>query len=254
MKVALKKTLLVVWFPLTILFIWEIAAARFPNAFFVRPSEIATTASEIVSSSWLVESLLPTLALVLGGYLLGTAAGVFFGALIGSHPLSLSVLGPVAVFVRSTPSAAIIPVVLAVFGIGLTSLYVAVAVAVGFQMVLITMLAVARTDIATLEAAQVMKLGRLVTTVKIRLPAATADLLTALHVGIQTAVLVAITVEILAGGSGLGRFVVEALNAFRIPSLWVGVLVVGLVGVVFHEIFLKLERRLVPWYFAVKSP
>lgn len=253
MRRFLRHLSLVVWLPVAVVVVWELVATIRPNPFFVRPSVILGTLQAIVTSDWLVQILFPTILLTLGGYSLGVVIGVFLGAIIGSHPYSLQVLGPVAVFIRSTPNAAIIPIILAIFGIGSVSLYVAVAVAVGFQVLLVTMLGVARTDLASLETAQIMKMGPIATLIQVRFPQAMGDVLTALHAGIQTALLVAITVEILAGGSGMGRFVIESLNSFRVAHLWVGVVIVGLLGVVLHEVFLRLERRIAPWYFQVKG-
>jgi ABC-type nitrate/sulfonate/bicarbonate transport system permease component len=243
----------VLWFPVAVVVVWELMSAVRPNPFFVRPSVILGTLSSVIAGDWLIQILLPTILLTLGGYGFGVVFGVVFGAIIGCHPFSLQVLGPIAVFIRSTPNAAIIPIILAIFGIGSVSLYVAVAVAVGFQVLLVTMLGIARTDSAALETAQIMKLGPVATLIEVRFPRAMGDVLAALHAGIQTALLVAITVEILAGGAGMGRFVIEALNAFRVAHLWVGVVVVGLLGIVLHEVFLRLEKRIAPWYFQVKG-
>lgn len=249
----LRRTVRVLWFPVSVVVVWEILSTVRPNPFFVQPSVLLGSIHTIVTPEWLLHTLLPTVLLTLGGYGLGVGAGVVLGAIIGSHPYSLHVLGPIAVFVRSTPNAALIPVILAIFGIGSVSLYVTVAVAVGFQVLLVTMLGVARTDPASLETARIMKMGPIATLVQVRFPGAIGDVLTALHASIQTALLVAITVEILAGGSGLGLFVIEALNAFRVGHLWVAVVIVGLVGIVLHEVFLRFEGRIAPWYFKVKG-
>jgi ABC-type nitrate/sulfonate/bicarbonate transport system permease component len=251
--IRLKSLGQILWFPTLVIVVWEGLATTRPNALFVRPSVIVSTLPVIVNEDWFGRVIVPTVLLVLGGYGLGVLTGVILGTAIGSNPYSLQILGPSAVFIRSTPSAAIIPVILAILGIGSVSLYVAVAVAVCFQVLLITMLGVARTNPTALETAGILKLGPLSTLIWVRFPAAMADVLTALHASIQTALLVAITVEILAGGSGIGRFVTEALSSFRVSHLWIAVLVVGLLGVALHEAFLWLEKRIAPWYFERKG-
>jgi sulfonate transport system permease protein len=252
-KTIFRRISLGLWFPIALVVIWELGASLYPNPFFVRPSTIAATFPVAIDSSWWFEALLPTILLTLGGYLLGSVVGVLLGIFIGASPSSVRLLGPLAVFVRSTPVAATIPVILAIFGLGSVSLYVAVAMTVGFQVLLVTMLGISRTDSHTVEAARVLGMGRTATLFQVRLPAAMADVLVALHTALQTALLVAVTVEILAGGSGMGRFVTEALNSMRVAHLWVSVIVVGVLGVFLHEAFFVLERRLAPWYFRVKG-
>lgn len=241
------------WFPILLIVIWEVGARVYPNPFFVRPSLIAAALPVAIDSGWWFQALLPTVLLTVGGYLLGSVVGILFGIFVGSSPASVRILGPLAVFVRSTPAAATIPVILAIFGLGTVSLYVAVAMTVAFQVLLVTMLGVARTDSHTVDAATILGLGRVATLFQVKLPRAMADVLVALHTALQTALLVAITVEILAGGSGMGRFVTESLNSMRVAHLWVAVIVVGLLGVLLHEVFHLLERRVAPWYFQVKG-
>jgi len=191
--------------------------------------------------------------LALGGYGVGVLLGVVGGVLVGSQPWVARFLGPVAVFVRSTPMAATIPVIIAIFGLGSVSLYVAVSMTVGFQVLLVTMLGVSRTDSRFRDSAQILSLSFVETLLFVRFPAAMADVLVALQASIQTALLVAITVEILAGGYGVGGYVSEALGLFRTPSLWLAVFVVGLLGIVFHEMYFAIERRVAPWYFHQKG-
>ncbi len=236
-------------FPALALVTWQVMTFWKPNAFFTPPSRIWTSAADQVSLGWIAEVVLPTLLLTVGGYLLGVTFGLVAGALIGSHPIAVRVLGPVAVFIRSTPVAATIPVILAIFGLGTLSLYVAVSVTVGFQVLLITMLGVSRTETSYQDAAVILRLSFFEKLVLVRIPGAMSDVLVALQASVQTALLVALTVEILAGGGGIGRYVSEALGLFRMPSLWVAVFVVGFLGILLHELYFALEKRLAPWYF-----
>jgi ABC-type nitrate/sulfonate/bicarbonate transport system permease component len=243
----------VFWLPLVILVVWQVASARWSNPFFSSPSAIWQSAIRDMSLPWIADVVAPTVLLTLGGYAGGVIFGLVAGTLIGAHPISMSVLGPVAVFIRSVPSAATIPVILAVFGLGNVSLYVAVGVTVGIQVLLVTMLGVARTEGHFRDSAELMRLNFVEKLVLVRLPAAMSDVLVALQASIQTALLVAITVEILAGGPGIGRYVSEALGLFQLPSLWVAVFVVGVIGVLLHEVFFLLEKRLAPWFFHQKG-
>ena len=246
MKRLVLHVATVLWFPAVVLVTWHAVTLWKPNPFFTPPLRIWASATDQVSFGWITEVVFPTLLLTVGGYVLGVTFGLVAGALIGSHPIPVRVLGPVAVFIRSTPVAATI---LAIFGLGTLSLYVAVSVTVGFQVLLITMLGVSRTEASHQDAAAILRLSFFETLLLVRIPGAMSDVLVALQASVQTALLVALTVEILAGGGGIGRFVSEALALFRMPSLWVAVFIVGLLGIFLHELYFALEKKLAPWYF-----
>jgi sulfonate transport system permease protein len=253
MSGAWQKAFGVLLFPSAVLLIWEIFVRNHPNRFFAEPSRIIDTFLTLASWSWIEERVVPTLAVVGAGYFVGSVSGVILGALVGMSPIALRVVGPVAVLLRSTPSAAIIPVILAVFGLGVSSLIAAVATAVGFLVLLVTMVSVARTDSMVLDQAALLRMSAVESLLLLRLPAATGKILVGLQAALQVALLVTVTVEIMAGGQGMGGFTAEALNTMRLNHLWVSVLIMGIVGFIFHEMFHWAEKRLAPWHFAEKA-
>lgn len=251
MRAISSRVLIGMWLPLALVALWQVATMAFPNPFFPEPREILSALDALASWEWFVLRVWPTITLTVGGFLVGSALGVIMGVVIAAHPLTYSALSPLAVFIRSMPSAAIIPVILAVFGFERVSLYVAVIVAVSFQVTLVTMLAVYQTDSRHIDMAKVAGMSRIKTLFVVRIPAATGKILTGIQAALQVALLVAVTVDVLAGGSGMGRFTAEALDTLRLTHMWVAVVVVGTIGVVLHEVFYLLERRLAPWYFAM---
>lgn len=253
MRALAAKILIALWLPTAVILLWQVVTMVSPNPFFSEPWDIAKAFDSIASWEWFVRRVWPTVTLTVGGFVLGSLIGMFLGIAIAAHPFLYAAFGPLAVFIRSMPSAAIIPVILAVFGIGRLSLYVAVIVAVSFQVTLVTMLAVHSTDSRLIDTARVAGMSRLKTLFSVRVPAATGKILTGVQAALQVALLVAVTVDVLAGGTGMGRFTAEALDTLRITHMWVAVVVVGTIGVLLHEIFFLAERRLIPWYFQMRK-
>jgi ABC-type nitrate/sulfonate/bicarbonate transport system permease component len=89
--------------------------------------------------------------------------------------------------------------------------------------------------------------------VQVRIPAATGEVLAGLQSAIQIAVLVMVVSEMLGSGRGLGAFVIRAQATYMITDMWVGIVVLGIVGLLFNEGFQILERKLLPWYFSSKG-
>jgi len=248
-----KKLLTAAWLPLASVLIWEVWATFAPHPFFPQPSAIFQAFLSLASVEWFVARVMPTVSLAVGGYLAGCVVGVSLGFIIGSHPLLLRAFGPIAVFIRSIPSAAVIPVIMAIFGIGMVTLYVAVIIAVAFQVTLVTMLAVSQTENDYLDTARIVGMSAPKIFFFVRIPASTGKILTGLQAALQVALLVAVTVETLAAGIGMGRFASEALDTLRLTHMWIAVVVLGVIGVVLHWLYGFAERRMAPWYFGLRK-
>jgi sulfonate transport system permease protein len=249
MKILWKKAVLFLWFPLVVIAVWWGVSEAADNPFFTPPQEVWRALLALRDTSFLELYVLPTLVVLFSGYGLGATSGVILGALVGSHPRSLEIFGPIIVFLRSIPSAARVAALLAIFGLGTQSLILTVAFSATFHVAMMTMAGVARTSQATLDAARTLGIGPIRALFVVRIPAAAGDILTSLQTSLQVSILVTVLVETVASGRGIGSFTAEALGLMRISQLWVSVLVLGTLGLVMNELFHVLERRLAPWYF-----
>ena len=137
-------------------------------------------------------------------------------------------------------------------GIGLTTRITTVAIAVLFPVLLTTMRAVANTDIRILEYSNVLGFNFWRLLFQVRIPAATGEILTGLQAALQIAVLVMVVSEMLGSGVGLGAFIIRAQSTFMIADMWVGILILGILGVLLNGVFIVIEKQLFPWYFASK--
>jgi len=51
----------------------------------------------------------------------------------------------------------------------------------------------------------------------------------------------------------LGAFIIRAQSTFMIADMWLGILILGALGVILNGAFHLIEKRLFPWYFASKA-
>lgn len=249
----LRRTMVALWLPTVLVIFWQFATVLADHPFFPPPSALVAELLRLATWDFLNDRVLPTMTLVLGGYFVGAVLGVVQGVIIASWNGFYRSFGPIAVFVRSIPSAAIIPVILALFGIGNLALYAVVVVAVAFQVTLVTMTAVSHTDQVLLDSARVLGLPPLKVLFQVRIPAATGKILSGLYLAVQVALVVAVAAETIAAGGGLGRFISEALDVVRIAHMWVAVVILGIMGAAFHFFFGLLEARLFPWYRGMRK-
>ena len=250
---ATFRLLRFLWIPAVLLTLWEYSSQRVDNLFFPPPSAIFVTALQVVSLEFINNHLLPTLGVFAGGFLIGSICGAIVGTLVGSSALAYEVLSPILVFLRSMPTAAKLPVLLGILGIGTQSIYAAVALSVFFNVSVVTMIGVARVHKDTLEASALLSLNKLREMFVVRLPAATGEVLTGLQTAMQVALLVTVLAETLASGRGMGAFLIESQYLFRITEMWLVIILLGAIGVLANQLFLFVERHLAPWYFQTRA-
>ena len=249
----LQRVLLKIWFPILILTLWQLMLRNSTNPFFPSPSKILKSAQSILSRDWFFSSVMPSLQTFILGYVIGCTLGVLLGALIGSNTRTIQIWNPITNFIRSVPSVAKIPVIMALLGIGMSSRVCSVAVAVLFPVLMSTMRAIASTDEQQIEVSRILGLSRSQAMTTVRIPAATGEILTGLHAAVQVALLIMVVSEMLGANAGLGAFIIHSQSTFMISDMWVGALFLGLIGLVLNEIFLHVERRIAPWYFKSKE-
>lgn len=253
MKTKFILALKLIWFPIAAIFLWQVISLNAANPFFPAPSKILTATKDVYTGEWLSQSLLSSLYTIFAGYLIGSFIGLSLGTILGSVEVLREIFTPITNFIRSIPSPAKVPVIVALFGIGLSSRITTVAIAVLFPVLLTTMRAIASTDQNMLEYSKLLKFGYIRSVIQIRIPAATGEILAGLQAAIQIAVLVMVVSEMLGSGKGLGAFVIRAQATYMITDMWVGILTIGIIGMVLNEGFGFVERKVAPWYFSSKG-
>lgn len=253
MKQKSLRSLKQLIFPLVFIALWELVTREAKNPFFPTPSKIFATTKSVFTADWILNSLLVSVYTVLGGYFIGVLVGVSLGSILGAQAKLREVFIPITNFIRSIPSAAKAPLIFALFGIGLSSRVITVAIAVLFPVLLTTLRAVAQTDQHLLDTARLLKYSQLRTLIKVKLPAATGEILAGFQVAMQIAVLVMVVSEMLGSGRGVGAFVIRAQSTYMINDMWVGIITLGIIGAVLSALFRVIERKLAPWYFLSKG-
>lgn len=251
-----KRLMTLIWIlvlPVLILTLWQLLASSNFNPFFPPPSRIFTSARDVISLDWIFTSAKESLIVLFVGYLIGALLGLLFGALLGEFSTARNILLPICNFIRSIPSVAKVPLIMAIMGLGLSTRITTVAVAVLFPVLMSTVRAISATKSELLELNRTLKFGRFRGLISIRIPAAIGEILAGLHASVQVAVLAMIVSEMLGSGIGIGAFIIQSQSTFRIANMWVGVFIVGLIGLALNYLFLKVERKIAPWYFKSKG-
>lgn len=252
-KKIFQRVAIQVWFPILCILTWQLIQVTSKNPFIPSFSRILSSFSYLIEENVLFPNLIHSLITLITGFTIGSLLGIFFGSILGSSKPTLKIALPITNFIRCVPSIAKVPVVMALLGIGTLTRITVVAIAVFFPVLLGTLRAIANLDERLLEHIRLLNFNKMRTLFKLKLPAAMGEILTTLQYALQVAILITIVSEMLGSGVGIGAFVIRSQSTFMIPEMWVGIIIVGLVGLAFNEIFNFLERKLAPWYFSTRG-
>lgn len=251
-----RDLLLAIATPIVLLAAWE-AAARgglLDARLFTPPSAIATRGWDMIESGELWHHIGATVARLMVGFIIGAVVGIAAGLLMGVWRPLRAALEPTFTALYALPKIAILPLLLLIFGLTETPKVLSVAISVFFVVQINTLAGILQVDSRILEAARAYhatgwKLFRFVL-----LPGALPSIMTGLRVSAGMAVIVITAVEFVASNSGLGYLIWNSWQLFQPQTMFVGLIVVCLIGAAITGLVILLERALVPWRRAGHTP
>jgi NitT/TauT family transport system permease protein len=176
--------------------------------------------------------------------LISSAGGVALGLALGSHRFSGAVAAPILTALYTIPKVTLYPMVLLIFGLGISA-KVAFGVMHGIiPVVIFTMDAVRNINPVLIKTARVFKLSPTETAFRMLIPAVMPEIVTGLRVGFSLTLLGVIIGEMFASQQGLGFMIINGMNVHNVRSLTAVVLLLVLFAVVTGSMLLALERRL----------
>jgi ABC-type nitrate/sulfonate/bicarbonate transport system permease component len=188
-----------------------------------------------------------TLWRVLRGYFIGCILGVTIGFAIALwRPVRLSV-EPTLEILRCIPATAVIPPLIFIFGLGDPLKLFIIAFAVMFPVALNTISGVAAVDPIYLQVARTFGLKRWSTFWRVVFPATLPFVMAGLRTSLGLALIVTIVAEMIAGGLGMGHYLLDMQYALRIPEMYAAIVLLAAVAYLLNLAFVKWEARVIHW-------
>jgi NitT/TauT family transport system permease protein len=179
------------------------------------------------------------LALALS-YLIGLALGVW----LGGHRLSGEVAEPVLVALYSLPKVTLYPVILLLFGIGLSAKVAFGALHGAVPVAIFAMNAIRNIRPIYLKAARTMNLSPAETVWTVMVPAALPEIVTGLRVGFSLTLLGVLIGEMFASKQGLGFMILNAIDRTDVETMMAVAVLLFAAAAVANGFLLWLDRRL----------
>lgn len=184
---------------------------------------------------------------VTSGFVLAAGLGVPLGVFIGSFKAVEGFFQPINDFVRYMPAAAFIPLMILWVGIGEGSKIAIIFIGVFFQIVVMVADVVRRVPRSWLEAAYTMGSTRGEALSLVIWRGSLPPLIDILRVNMGWAWTYLVVAEMVAANKGLGYSILQAQRFMDTSTIFAGILIIGVIGLLFDLFFRQLHKRLFPW-------
>lgn len=253
-SLRLRDLSLAVLTPVFLLLIWEVAARTglIDDRLFSPPSRIAAEGWNMAASGELWKHVGATGTRLLIGFACGSVGGILVGLLMGVWRPLRAGLGPTFTALYALPKIAILPLLLLIFGLTETPKILSVAISVFFVIQINTLAGIVQIDDRILEAARAYKATGPKLFRHVLLPGAMPSIMTGLRVAAGMSVIVITAVEFVASNDGLGYLIWNSWQLFQPSKMYVGLIVVSLLGALVTGLIILLERALIPWKYSNK--
>ena len=239
------------WSPLivlaAVLVLWQLIVTLFKVPEFIFPSPWQIAMQFIEYKGALLEAAWKTFWVTMLGFCISIVVGVLFGFLIGSSRLAYAAIYPLMVAFNAVPKAAVVPILVVWFGIGLGP-GILTAFLISFFPITVNI----ATGLATLEpeledVLRVLGARRWDVLVKVGLPRSMPYFYGSLKVAITLAFVGTVLAEMTAGDSGIGYLMQSAGSQQRMPLAFAGLVTIGAMAMAMYELSSWVERRTTGW-------
>jgi NitT/TauT family transport system permease protein len=227
-----------------VLAVWEFApSGRSTRLWLSSPSRILAMLWSWIENGSIWDHLGASLLVMALGYVIGCAIGVGAGLVLGCMPRLGRVLSPYITAFYALPKIALAPLLIILFGIGLTPKVVLVAVTVFFLVFSSTFQGVRDVDRELLHSLGLMGASRAETIQKVIVPSALPWIFTAMRISVRYAFTNTLLAELIAANKGLGFLIEFYSGNFNATGSYAAILVIVVLSVLLTGLLTRLENR-----------
>jgi NitT/TauT family transport system permease protein len=203
--------------------------------------------SMINDRALLFDSTWHSLALLLGGYLLGVLAGLVSGVGIGWSGSARYWGMPILKVVGPVPATAWIPFAMVVFPSAIISAGALIALAVWFPVTMLTASGVANTRASYLDVARTLGANERYLIFRVAIPAALPSIFVGLFMGLGASFLTLVVAESVGVKSGLGWYVSWAQGWAEYGKVFAALVIMAAFFSTIMTLLFRIRDRLLVW-------
>jgi len=211
------------------------------------PAQVATTAVSLGQQGLLWSDALSSLARVFTGFALGIALAIPVGFLMGWYRIARAIIEPYVQFFRTIPPLAIIPLAIVTLGIEETPKIFVIFLASFLSSVVATYQGVISVDKTLINAARVLGAGDFTIFRRVIVPASLPYIMVGVRIGLGSSWATVVAAELIVAQSGLGFRMQQAQLYYDLPTIFVSLIAIGLLGLVMDRIVMAIDGVLTAW-------
>lgn len=211
------------------------------------PHKIAERFVDLLLHHSLLVDIFASTRRVFLGVMLGIAAAVPVGFLLGWYRSARTFADPMVNFFRALPPIALIPLVIVYFGVDEMAKLVILFYASFFSGVIVMYEGVSQITPLYIRVAQTLGANQSEIFTKVIVPLTVPHILTALRVALGVAWATLVASELIAAQRGLGAMIQNASTYFLLDVIYVGIICIGCIALVMDLILRRISARLLKW-------
>lgn len=215
-------------------------------------SQTVSRGLELAQIGALSDDITASLSRVLVGFLIGSAAGVVVGYLMGWYSVIHGLADPWIQFLRMIPPLGLLPVVVIYLGIGESAKVAVIAFSVFLVVVIAAIDGVRSASPVLVKAARAMGASDLQLFRTVILYGSLPYVLVGLRLGLAAGWTTVVAAELIAASAGLGYLVQISGTEFDLAAAYVSLTFIGAIGLTMNLILRAIELRITPWQERVR--
>jgi ABC-type nitrate/sulfonate/bicarbonate transport system permease component len=236
--------------PLVLFVVWDLVVRAGWIRVILLPSPSATVATLVTGllGGPLLTDFAVTVWRTVQAFVIAAAVGVPMGVLLGSNEKAYRSVEFLIDFFRSTPSSALIPLFLLIFGVSDIN-KVAIAAFGAFLIVIFnSAYGVINARKQRVMAAKVMGASNWQIFKDVLIWESLQPTFVGLRSAVSMALVIVIVAEMFIGSdAGLGHRIIDAQQVLNVKTMYAAILAAGALGYALNILFLVAERRIVHW-------
>jgi len=233
-----------------VIFLWELAftyVIPLDPFFFTKPSLIAAAFREQLVSGSLWHDLAISSEAFFLGFGLAVIVGIPIGIFMGWRRRAEYTLDPFFTALYASPLVALAPLLIVVFGVGLTGKVALIFLLAVFPFIFNVFAGVKCTDRLLVNVVRSFGGTEKQIYFKVILPSILPYIVAGARIAIGRAIVGILVTEFYAASEGIGFAISRFGDTYRLPDMFAAIMVLMIMAVVLTEGLRKLETFLAPW-------
>lgn len=184
---------------------------------------------------------------VFTGFLLAAVIAIPLGIYMGSYRIWEAFMQPIFEFIRYFPVPALIPLLVAIYGVDEESKIILIFLGTFFQLILMVADEVRRVSEELVKVAYTMGANSIEVLFKVLLPSALPGIFDALRLCHGWAWTYVVVAEMIATNEGLGIRIMKFARFVQMPKVMTYLLILGMLGLILDLLFRYINQKLFHW-------